>query len=279
MKKNDALEIILCLRLMPMSKPLRQGVKSRGKLLLVFLSCLMTGFVLFDAGVWLDKAVAGNNAGAAFSTWPDTGQDKCYNNSSEITCPSEGEDFYGQDAQYQGPQRSYTKLKANGVALPDSATIADGWIMTRDNVTGLIWEIKTSKDDTKDYSNPHDADNTYTWCDTNSDTNGGHQGTCGDGTDTEDFINALNSTNFGGYNDWRLPTIKELSTLVNSNIPHPGPTIDTTYFPNTVSSGYWSSTTYVSYTLIAWLVYFDYGYVGANYKNLNDYVRAVRSGQ
>ncbi len=41
---------------------------------------------------------------------PDTGQTKCYNNTGEITCPNPGEAFYGQDAQYDGPARSYTKL-------------------------------------------------------------------------------------------------------------------------------------------------------------------------
>ena len=31
---------------------------------------------------------------------PDTGQSKCYNNTVEITCPSPGQPFYGQDANY-----------------------------------------------------------------------------------------------------------------------------------------------------------------------------------
>jgi len=32
----------------------------------------------------------------------DTGQDKCYDDSREITCPQFGEAFYAQDAQHQG---------------------------------------------------------------------------------------------------------------------------------------------------------------------------------
>ncbi len=31
---------------------------------------------------------------------PDTGQSKCYNATVEIPCPSSGQPFYGQDAQY-----------------------------------------------------------------------------------------------------------------------------------------------------------------------------------
>jgi len=227
--------------------------------------------VLFSIGVLNDVAVAGNNAGAAFSIWPDTGQTKCYDNDGEITCPAEGEPFYGQDAQYQGPQPSYTKLGVNGVELPKDATPADGWIMTRDNVTGLIWEIKT------DDGSVHDKDNLYTWCDHNSDTNGGYEGTCGNGTDTEDFINALNAANFGGYSDWRLPTAKELSSLVNSGIPYPGPTVDIEYFPLTMASGYWSATTDVNSTNTAWHVSFNSGDVHDGYKHYGYYVRAVRS--
>ena len=268
MKKNDVLEIILCLIFIVISKALRPIEKNMGKLILISLSCFITGLISFGAE---NKAVAGNNAGAAFSVWPDTGQTKCYDNDSEISCPAEGEAFYGQDAQYQGPQRSYTKLGANGVELSDSATISEGWIMTRDNVTGLVWEIKTDDDGI------HDKDNKYTWCDTNSDTNGGIQGTCGDGTDTEDFINDLNDNNFGGYSDWRLPTIKELSTLINSDVPYPELTIDTVYFPNTMPSYYFSST--AQSADLAWSVYFSYGYLGYYYKSDYNYVRAVRSAQ
>jgi len=251
--------------------------RSAGRVGLVIGVFFLGIIFAFGTGILGDKAVAGNNAGAAFSVWPDTGQTKCYDNEKEIPCPAPGEPFYGQDAQYQGPQRSYTKLGHGGVELPDSATIANGWIMTRDNVTGLIWEIKT------DDGTIHDKDNIYTWCDHNPETNGGYEGSCGDGTDTEDFVNALNSANFGGYSDWRLPTVKELSTLVNSGVPSSGPTIDTTYFPNTMSSDYLSSTTNVYSTNDAWRVnfYFSLGIVGLVDKDDdgNLYVRAVRSGQ
>ena len=179
--------------------------------------------------------------------WPDTGQTKCYDNTAEIPCPAPGQPFYGQDAQYQGPARSYTKLGQNGVALVNTTTQENGWLMTRDNVTGLIWEMKT------DDGGIHDKDRTFTWCDKNSATNGGNQGTCGTGdgsaaTDTAAFIKTINEAHFGGFSDWRLPAIKELSSLVNSAIPYPGPTIDAAWLPRTVSSYYpESSVTEISY--------------------------------
>ena len=58
-------------------------------------------------------------------TLPDTGQTKCYDNSKEIPCPSPGERFYGQDAQYRGAQLSY---RDNG----------DGTVT--DLNTGLMWQ-------------------------------------------------------------------------------------------------------------------------------------------
>lgn len=199
---------------------------------------------------------------------PDTGQTKCYNNTVEIPCPQPGEAFYGQDAQYQGLSRSYTKLGLNGVPLADSATQADGWTMTRDNVTGLIWEIKTND------GSVHDKDNSYTWYDGNPETNGGNAGVPGSGTDTDDFLSALNTVSFGGFSDWRLPTVNELSSLVNAN--YKSTTIDTVWFPSTVPDGYWSSTTYAHNSSDAFRVGFDYGGVGYKDKSNSYYVRAVR---
>ena len=209
---------------------------------------------------------------------PDTGQTKCYNNTQEIVCPQPGEDFYGQDAQYINNPQSYTKLDANGDDLPYEAT---EWVMVRDNVTGLIWEVKTFLDATPDYNNPHDADNTYTWYDSNPATNGGDAGTPGDGTDTEDFINALNIGQFGEYNDWRLPTIKELSSIVESSIPSPGPAINTDYFPNVQSypSHYWSSTTASGGPDVAWVVYMITGEVPWRLKWDDYHIWPVRGGQ
>ena len=134
---------------------------------------------------------------------PDTGQTKCYDaNGYEINpCPSPGQSFYGQDGNYTCNPHSYTMLA--------------GGIMVQDNVTGLIWENKT------DDSSIHDKDNTYNWYDAQS-----------------VFIATLNSQNFGGHNDWRLPTVKELSTIVDSSIPYPGPTINTDYFPIAIQTLY-----------------------------------------
>jgi hypothetical protein len=190
-------------------------------------------------------------------TLPDTGQTKCYDDSQEIPCPQPGEPLYGQDAQYAPCNpHSYTKLDASSNPLPDNAPWP--WAMVRDNVTGLIWEVKT------DDGSIHDKDNEYDWYDAQ-----------------DVFITDLNTNSFGGYNEWRMPTIKELSTLVDSSIPFlwPSPTINTDYFPNTLSSLYWSSTAHAYGPSHAWYLYLGNGEVSSQGKSKYEAVRAVRGGQ
>ena len=185
--------------------------------------------------------------------FPDTGQTKCYDNEQEITCPQPGERFYGQDAQYPRIPRSYTKLGNGGVVLSDNAMHGDDggpWITTRDNVTGLIWEVKTDAD----------KNDTYTWEDAQS-----------------VFIQQLNAQKFGGFSDWRMPTVKELSFIIDMGRYWPAINMD--YFPNTRSSFYWSSTSCAGNTSNAWRVLFLDGYVSGYGKSHDLYVLAVRSGQ
>ena len=206
---------------------------------------------------------------------PDTGQTKCYDTYGNVfdPCPSPGQAFYGQDASYTINPMSYNKLDADGTELPDDAGT---WVMVRDNVTGLIWENKTND------GTIHDKDNTYTWYDSNPESNGSDPGTPGDGAttfDTEQFINALNAANYGGQHDWRMPSFKELASIINYSIPDPGPIIDVDYFSNTAASGYWSSTTQAGNIYSAWNL--DFGTSRSNSPGKHDsyYVRAVRGGQ
>ncbi|WP_143869854.1 DUF1566 domain-containing protein [Catenovulum sediminis] len=89
----------------------------------------------------------------------------------------------------------------------------------RDNVTGLIWEIKST-------SGLRAHTHTFTWFDS-GDTNGGIEGTqnssqasCFVDTnisscDTESYVNAVNSIGLCGANDWRLPRVFELASILN----------------------------------------------------------------
>ena len=209
---------------------------------------------------------------------PDTGQTTCYDaGGNVITCPSPGQPFYGQDANYTINSPSYTKLDENGNALPDTAT---SWVMVRDNVTGLIWEVKQDNDGFQNYDNPHDADNTYTWYDPDPISNGGSAGTPGEGTDTGDFIDMLNNESFGSYSNWRIPSVKELTSIWNCGKWKPS--INTAHFPNTMSTDggrYWSATTNAHYPNVVFVSYFEFTSIGYESKSNAHCVRAVRDGK
>ena len=55
-----------------------------------------------------------------------------------------------------------------------------------------------------------------------------------------------------------------------------GPTIDTSKFTNTISSYYWSSTTFANITSIIWSIDFNYGIMSTYGKTGTISVRCVR---
>ena len=135
----------------------------------------------------------------------DTGQTQCYDNHNPVAPPKPGQLFYGQDAQFHFHPASYTPG-------------ADG-LTVHDNVTGLTWQCSPDTD--------------------------------GDGALTRrDKLTLsqaqarpakLNAVKFGGFDDWRLPTIKEEYSLFDArgidpsgpggnNIAQLRPFIETNFF-------------------------------------------------
>ena len=166
----------------------------------------------------------------------DTGTKDFYSDTSIISKPSEGQDFYGQDASYSGNQPSYTD---NG----------DGTIT--DNVTDLMWE--------------NDMGTKITF--------------------NETFTKA-NSSTLGKYSDWRVPTIKELYSLILFSGSVKGEVaidffLDTEYFNqplgNTsigereIDAQTWSSTEYVGLTMDADETFFGVNFVDGRIKGYPKY--------
>lgn len=171
-------------------------------------------------------------------TYPivDTNTKTSYSDVSVISTPAIGDDFYGQDANYNGHQASYTN---NG----------DGTIT--DNITGLIWEADMGTKITYE----------------------------------EAFEKAQNST-LGGHSDWRVPSIKELYSLILFTGQVKGAVaidmfIDTDYFnqplgdtkldEREIDAQTWSSTQYVGRTMRSNETVFGVNFVDGRIKGYPKY--------
>ena len=65
----------------------------------------------------------------------------------------------------------------------------------------------------------------------------------------------------GNKDDWRLPEVSELKSLVKA-VPPEQVTIDTDFFTDTQTDYYWTSTEYLKKENTHWYVYFKTGYDG-----------------
>jgi len=93
--------------------------------------------------------------------------------------------------------------------------------------------------------------------------------------DALSYIVSLNDENFGGHNDWRLPHIQELMTLLTSKKHSNDMYID----PRFDETQRWCLSTSLYLYDIAWSINIEAGNVYRDKVYRNDYVRAVRSMQ
>ena len=128
-------------------------------------------------------------------------------------------------------------------AIPTSNYAVDSTDgVVTDNVTGLMWQEPI-------------APSTYTWGDAHC------------------YCAGLSQA---GHNDWRLPTVIELVSLVDETIVAPGPAINMTAFPSTPSAIFWTSSPVAGGTGYAWYVNFSFGSTGFFVVNNTYQVRCVR---
>lgn len=95
----------------------------------------------------------------------------------------------------------------------------------------------------------------------------------------DDALAYCNGLTLGGYNDWRVPNVKSLQTLVDVS-KSTSPTTNTSYFTDTQQDQYWASTTLSGTGSYAWYVDFNITVykVSALSKTNGLYVRCVRGG-
>jgi len=141
-----------------------------------------------------------------------------------------------------------------GVAWPEPRFTVSGDCVT-DNLTGLMW-VKSPDSITRQWDIALSYANNLVLC---------------------------------GYDDWRLPNINELRSLVHSGyneescggVPcvYLSDWLNSKGFSNVQSTFYWSSTTFAYYLTDAWEVNMRYGIVAYFYKSESEYVWPVRGGQ
>ena len=190
---------------------------------------MKTNSAYFLTAIAIGTLLGHMNAAQTY-TIVDTGQTKCYDNRNEIAPPKPGQPFYGQDAQFQARRPSYS-LSADGLTV-------------QDNNTGLTWQRSPDTDG-------------------NGVLNRSDKLTL---TQAQALPAKLNAVRFGGFSDWRLPSIKELYSLFDGRGTDPNgpmdldisrltPYLDTKYFKfaygdtrtgeRLIDSQYASSTKYV----------------------------------
>lgn len=217
----------------------------------------------------------------------DTGITNCSDaGQNNLTCPLDalpnqdaenGRDFTHNDDSDGHTGFSFTKLDNNGQPLANNAS---EWVCVKDNITGLIWEVKT------DDGGLRDKDWTYSWYEPNKRKNGGkagyrNLGDCnGSACDTDSYVKAVNTQTLCGASDWRMPSQQELQSIVDYSVIYPS--IDSKFFPNSQGDNHWTSSPYASNSNGAWSVWF---YVEGQYpsyfnaKSDKNRVRLVRNGQ
>lgn len=134
-----------------------------------------------------------------------------------------------------------------GIAWPSPRFTIDGTgLCVTDNLTGLMW-VRTPDSTTRTWANA---------------------------------LTYANGLSLCGYDDWRLPNINELESLIDMEradpaLPSGNP------FSNVQATVYWSSTTSagVLNAINAWVVFMSNGIVDPSNKTNNYYVWPVRAGQ
>jgi hypothetical protein len=241
---------------------------------------------------------------AQAASLPDTGQTLCDNGANALVACSNTNTNTGdastmprQDGRFgRDPANAaggvtkvgggaagfdYTQLDSSGVALgsPSTDYATTPWDCVQDNITGLMWEVKTNDTGLRGGSW------NYSWYSSDTATNAGNAGTA-DGADncsvttrcdTEKYVADVNAANLCGHSDWRLPSKRELQTL--AHLGTSSPAIESSYFPNTVPGLFWSASSYVPTPASAWGVSSNNGGVYTGPKTANYYVRLVRGGQ
>lgn len=139
--------------------------------------------------------------------------------------------------------------------LPQSAPIdrflVDSNGTVKDKATGLVWKRCSEGQEGADCEKGRAAQ--YSW---------------------REAVALAAATDFSGSRTWRLPTVRELGTLLEYQCTMPA--INLTVFPATPATNFWTATPYAGYVNGAWNINFNDGVHDNSSRNYRLYVRLVR---
>ncbi len=183
----------------------------------------------------MDRTSAESFGGTAAIKLPKTGQTTCYDSSgNEVSCANTG-----QDGDLQ-----------KGIAWPNPRFTANADKSITDNLSGLAWAPDGNLIATRD---PHwEKQSTVfagavTW------------------QNALDYVAKLNAENYLGHNDWRMPNLNEMRSLINYVQPDTAAWLNSQGFSNAQFGDYYwtSSTAFAASAARAWVV--DMGHGNMNY--------------
>jgi len=176
---------------------------------------------------------------------PDTSQTRCYDqDANAIECTNQA--WPGQDAFYATGCPSEGRFNDNG----------DGTVT--DTCTGLMWQQETADIDRDGKITPQlplDAGP--------------------DGVTWQQALQYCEELEFAGYDDWRLPNVRELQSIVDYDRRFPHPAIDHVF--KAEDRNYWTSTSNSLPNEALLVTFYACSELWSGSKELRTFVRAARS--
>ncbi|HBG06395.1 MAG: hypothetical protein A2075_21850 [Geobacteraceae bacterium GWC2_58_44] len=206
---------------------------------------------LVDLGAGRNFALGSDPGSVSPAVWPvrgggggaiklaATGVVSCITeDGAEISCSGTGQD--GELRKGEAPPAQRFSIKADEVT---------------DLLTGLVWAKDANLVTHRDPSFDADGDGKVTW------------------QRALDYLKKLNSEKYLGYGDWRLPNVRELTSLIDLGVYDNTAKLPMTGFPT--SSYYWTSASFGTQVDV---VGFWEGQVIKGTKGGTDYLLPVRGG-
>ena len=180
---------------------------------------------------------------------PDTNQRICYDDGTAgpITCPTSGQEYFGQDAQY-GWDTTHAANERFTLTASESGEPTVG-----DNITTLEWQGCTAG--LSGDACTAGAAGGYNWA---------------------EALAYCDSLDWSGNTDWRLPDPYEIASIID--LGRYNPTIDPDAFPGTPGVAFWTSSSHAGNPVNAWYAGLYGGEVSFGDKSYDCHVRCVRGG-